>query len=209
VLNLLDQEIAGGPEWLDADKFDIVASTPVATQPTPPAQSRLMLQRLLADRFKLTAHWETRELPVYALVKARADGSLGPGLTQTSEVECEKAKPLQPGQPPEPGARPPCGALMFGPGVLRATGIPMEWFAQTLTTTPVITGIDRPVLDRTSLQGNYGFEMKFAAAGAANPDPDRPELFTALQEQLGLKLESIRAPMDVLVIDRAEKPDAN
>jgi uncharacterized protein (TIGR03435 family) len=209
-LNLLDQQIAGGPEWLDTDKFDVVATTPTASQPTPAAQTRMMLQRMLADRFRLTAHWETRELPVYALVKARPDGSLGPGLTQTSDVECEKAKPLQPGQPPEPGARPPCGALMFGPGVLRATGIPMEWFAQTLTTTPVVTGIDRPVLDRTGLQGNYGFEMKFSPAGGSGPpDPARAELFTALQEQLGLKLESIRAPMDVLVIDGAEKPQPN
>jgi len=209
-LNLLDQQVAGGPDWLDVDKFDIVATTPAGTQPTPPDQTRRMLQRMLAERFTLTAHWETRELPVYALVKARPDGSLGPGLTPTSAEACEKAKPVQPGQPPAPGALPPCGALMFGPGVLRALGIPMEWFAQTLTTTPVVTGIDRPVLDRTGLQGNYGFEMKFSpAGGSGTPDPARPELVTALQEQLGLRLDSIRAPMEVLVIDRAEKPEAN
>jgi uncharacterized protein (TIGR03435 family) len=208
-LNLLDQEIAGGPDWLDTDKFDVVATTPMATQPTPPAESRRMLQRLLADRFKLAAHWETRELPVYALVRVRPEGPPAEGLKAISDEECEKAKPVQPGQPPAPGELPPCGAIMFGPGQLTARGAPIEWFAQTLTTTPVVTGIDRPVIDRTGLKGNYGFALKFSAAGATNPNPERPELFTALQEQIGLKLEPTRAPIDVLVIEAAEKPEAN
>ena len=85
----------------------------------------------------------------------------------------------------------------------------MEWLANTLVSVPVVTGIDRPVLDRTGIQGNYGFTLKFAPAGATNPDPDRPELLTALREQLGLKLEATRAPLEVLVIDSVEKPTAN
>jgi len=85
----------------------------------------------------------------------------------------------------------------------------MEWLAQSFTNVPVVTGIDRMVLDRTGLEGNYGFTLRFVAAGAASPDPDRPELFTALQEQLGLKLEARREPVDVLVIDSAEKPEPN
>ena len=90
-----------------------------------------------------------------------------------------------------------------------ARGAPMEWLAQTFTNVPVVSGIDRMVLDRTGIEGNYGFSLKLAAAGSASPDPDRPELFTALQEQLGLKLEARRDPIDVPVIDSAEKPEPN
>jgi uncharacterized protein (TIGR03435 family) len=94
--------------------------------------------------------------------------------------------------------------------VLQSRGAPMEWLTQVLTTTPVVTGIDRPVLDRTGLKGTYGFALKFTPAPGGGPqDPDRADLFTALQEQLGLKLEAIRAPIDVLVIDGAEKPSPN
>jgi uncharacterized protein (TIGR03435 family) len=173
---------------------------------------RLMLQRLAAERFKLAAHWESREMPVYVLVKARADGRLGPGLTPTSAEECAAAArtgpppPFEPGKPQPP---PPCGAIQFGPGQLVARGAPLEWLSSVLVTTPVVTGVDRPVINRTGIEGNYGFTLKFSPPQAANPDPDRPQLFTALEEQLGLKLESTRAPVDVLVIDRAEKPAAN
>jgi uncharacterized protein (TIGR03435 family) len=217
-LPLLDSQVIGGPDWLDTDKFDVVATTPAATQPTPPPQSRQMALRLLLERFKLKAHWETRELPVYVLTKARADGTLGSGLTPTSDAECEKARAA--GSPPMPAAAPPgqpqppmpppnCGGIQFGPGQLTARGAPMELFVQTLTSVPVVTGIDRPVIDRTGIQGNYGFALKFAPAGAANADPERPELVTALREQLGLKLEGTRAPVDVLVIDSVEKPTPN
>jgi uncharacterized protein (TIGR03435 family) len=208
-INLLDQQIAGGPEWLNVDKFDIVAT---AGGPAEPAQLRLMLQRMLAERFKLVAHWESRELPVYLLVTARPDGRLGPGLTPTSAEECEAARRTGPVMPPEPGKPappPPCGAIQFGPGQLVARGAPLEWLANVLVTVPVITGIDRPVINRTGVEGNFGFTMTFAPAQAANPDPDRPQLFTALEEQLGLKLESSRAPIDVLVVDSAQKPEPN
>ena len=90
-----------------------------------------------------------------------------------------------------------------------ARGAPVEWLANVLVTVPVITGIDRPVINRTGIEGNYGFTLKFAPAQSTNPDPDRPQLFTALEEQLGLKLESTRAPIDVLVIDTVEKPTPN
>jgi uncharacterized protein (TIGR03435 family) len=85
----------------------------------------------------------------------------------------------------------------------------MEWLAKAMVDVPVITGIDRPVIDRTGLNGNFGFELKFAPATNPNPDPDRPHLITALEEQLGLKLEASRAPLDVLVIDRVERPTEN
>jgi uncharacterized protein (TIGR03435 family) len=214
-LDLLEQEVAGGPEWITTDKWDVNATTPQATDP---GRMRLMLQRMLAERFRLRAHWEKRELPVYVLSLARADASLGAGLRRTPDDECKAAQaagppPMppagQPGQPPPPMPPPNCGAIQFGPGQLTARGAPMEWLAQTLTNVPVITGIDRPVVDRTGLKGNFGFELKFAPATSTTPDPDRPHLITALQEQLGLKLEASRAPIDVLVIDSVEKPSPN
>ena len=207
-----DSQVIGGPDWLDTDKFDIVAVTPAATQPTQPEQMRQMIQRLLAERFKLKAHWETRELPVYLLSKERAGGALGSGLTAASASECEAARGREPLTAPEPGKPPqlpPCGAIGFGAGQLFARGVPMEWLAATLTSVPVVTGIDRPVVDRTGLQGNYGFTLKFAGPNAVTPDPERPDLVTALREQLGLKLEATRAPLDVIVIDSVEKPTAN
>jgi uncharacterized protein (TIGR03435 family) len=209
-LDLFDDRVVGGPDWINTDKFDIVATAPGAT---PPAQMRLMLQRALADRFKVAAHWETRELPVYVLIKARPDGRLGDGLTRTSDADCEAARgagaapmPPTPGTPAPP---PPCGGVQFGPGQLIARGAPMEFLAPSFTNIPVVTGIDRMVLDRTGIEGNYAFTLRFAAAGSASADPNRPELFTALQEQLGLKLEPRREPIEVLVIERAEKPEPN
>lgn len=210
MLDLFAQQVAGGPAWIDQDKFDVVATT---AGPVEPPQMRLMVQRMLAERFTLVAHWETRELPVYVLTKARADGQAGPGLTPTSDEECAAARgtgmPPTPPPPGQPGPPPPCGAIQFGPGQLIARGAPMEWLAASLTNIPVVTGIDRMVLDRTGITGNYGFTLKFATAGAPNADPDRPALTTALEEQLGLKLEASREPVDVLVIDSVERPDAN
>ncbi len=129
---------------------------------------------------EIVAHWETRELPVYVLSKSRA------------------------AMPPQG-----CGSIQFGPGQLTARGAPMELLGQTLTSVPVVTGIDRPIVDRTGLQGSYGFALKFAPVGAANADLEHPELVTALREQLGLKLEASRAPVDVLVVDSVEKPTPN
>jgi uncharacterized protein (TIGR03435 family) len=214
-IDLLEQQVAGGAEWVATDKWDVIATTPQATQPP---DMRVMMQRMLAERFKLRVHWEKRDLPVYLLSMARADGSLGPGLRRTADEECAKAKaagppPMpanaQPGEPPPAMALPNCGAVQFGPGQLTARGAPIDFLAQALVNTPVITGIDRPVLDRTGLKGNFGFQLKFAPAANVNPDPDRPHLVTALTEQLGLKLEATQAPIDVLVIDSVDRPAEN
>jgi uncharacterized protein (TIGR03435 family) len=208
-LDLLDQQVAGGPDWVASDKFDVTAT---ATAPTEPARMRLMVQRMLAERFQMKAHWEKREMPVYLLATSRQDGQLGAGLTLKSEADCAKGRREGPPPMPQPGvpAPPPsCGAIQFGPGQLISGGVPMEWLVSTFTNVPVITGIDRPVLDRTGLTGNYAFTLKFAPPQNTNPSPDRPQFTTALQEQLGLKLEAARAPVDVLVIDRVERPAAN
>ena len=213
-IDLLEQQVAGGPEWIATDKFDVVATT---RGETPGTEMRLMIQRMLAERFKMRAHWEKREMPVYVLTMARP-GVLGPGMRKTPDEECEAARkagpppmpaPPAPGQPPPPSPPPNCGAIQFGPGQLIARGAPMEWLAQTLVTVPVLTGIDRPVLNRTNLTGNYGYQLKFAPAQATTPDPERPPLHLALEEQLGIKLEGTRAPVDVLVIDSVERPTEN
>ena len=208
-LDLLDQQVVGGPEWVTTDKFDITASTTTATDPE---RMRLMVHRMLAERFQLKAHWEQREMPVYVMTMARPDGRPGPGMTLKSDVECEKGRGAGPPPMPQPGEPMPpprCGAILFGPGQLVAGGLPLDWFASTLSTVPVISGIDRPVINRTNLKGNYAFELKFAAPLNQNPDPERPQLMTAMEEQLGIRMESTRAPVDVLVIDSVAKPTPN
>jgi uncharacterized protein (TIGR03435 family) len=208
-LDLLDQQVASGPEWVSSDKFDITATT---TKLAEPAQMQLMVQRVLAERFRMRAHWEKREMPVYLLTMARPDSQPGPGMTLKSEADCAKGRrdgPPPMFQPGVPAPPPNCGAIQFGPGRLIAGGVPMEWLVSTFTNVPVVTGIDRPVLDRTGLKGSYAFTLTFAAPQNTNPDPDRPQFMTALQEQLGLKLESTRTPVDVLVIDSVARPSEN
>jgi bla regulator protein blaR1 len=217
-LPLFDQQIVGGPDWLASEKFDIDASAP---GPTERPQMQLMVQRMLAERFMLAAHFEIREQPVYVLRRAQSDGTIGAGLTPTSDEACNAAAstpagPDRPGPfniPGSPGSNPPpCGALQFGPGVLIARGIPMEFLAQALTNTPVVTGLDRMVVDRTGLTGNHGFNLRFSPPQRMAPleggteSEERPSLFTALQAQLGLRLEATDAPVDVLVIDSIARP---
>ena len=207
-----DFQIVGGPNWLNSDRFDIVAKAPEGM--TSPEQIRPMLRALLADRFKLVAHNETREMPIYSLVPARSDGRLGPRLS-VAKVDCQSRQTARrggpPPAPPQPGQPIECGAMM-GPGNLNVGGMPMSELARSLS--PLV---GRIVIDKTGLNGRYDFQMTYApegrgfgpAPGGGEPppvDPNTPSLFTALQEQLGLKLESERAPVDVVVIDRVEQP---
>jgi uncharacterized protein (TIGR03435 family) len=216
---LFDQQVVGGPDWLASTKFDIEA---VATGAEAP-QMRSMLQRMLADRFTLRAHFETRVLPVYVLTEALADGENTGRLTRTSEETCRAAaatamRPDMPGPrnlPGAPGAtRPPCGAIQVGPGVLIATGAPIGFFAQALANVPVITGIDRMILDRTGLSGNYALNLRFKPAsraaapnGEAPANDERPPLVEALRTQVGLDLSATNVEVDVLVVDNVERPE--
>lgn len=208
-------QIVGGPNWLDSDRFDIVAKTPDGM--TAPEQMRPMLRALLADRFKLVAHNETREMPIYSLVLARTDAKLGPALS-VAKVDCEARfnaarRGGPPPQFPAPGQPMECGFMMGG-GTMNVGGMPMLELARSLS--PLV---GRIVIDKTGLKGRYDFQMTFApegrgfgpgpGPGGVEPppvDPNTPSLFTALQEQLGLKLESERGPVDVVVIDRIEQP---
>ncbi len=178
------QEFVGGAGWLDSEHFDITAK---AEGNPSREQLQLMLRSLLADRFKLVVHKETRDVPAFALTLARSDGKLGPSLRRSS-TEC-----------PEPNQGKGVGGCGFriGDGALAGRGATMERLAAEL----ILTG--RPVVDRTGLTGIFDIDLHWM------PDDLNAELFTALRDQLGLKLEAIRAPAEVIVIDSAEKPSEN
>jgi uncharacterized protein (TIGR03435 family) len=201
--NLRDFQITGGPDWLDVDRFDVAATVGHAVVPTPggpPQELFQMLKNLLADRFKLVTHTQTKDVPIYQLILARPDGRLGPKL-RAAEVDC--AALMARGGPPPPvpaGEMPPCGTR-FSNGHLNVRG---GTFAQVGRTFASVPGVERLVVDKTGLVGSFDFDLDFTQDPGA--DATAPSFFTALQEQLGLKLESTRGPVDVLVIDRAEQP---
>lgn len=212
-----DEQLIGAPDWTRTERFDIDARL----EREPPAVARgeagerlLALRSLLAERFKLEVHRETRQLSMYALVLARADRTPGPRLTPSSDTcspESMEARiaAAQAGTPP-PGV---CG-LRFTSGRIQAGGRPLSEFAKGLSGSP---DVGRAVIDRTGLSGNWDIDLTYTpdrlpqgSPGQEPPvfDPSGPSLFTALQEQLGLKLESTRGPMEVLVVDRVERLDA-
>lgn len=219
--SLQPQQLTGGPAWLDSDRFDIVAQAEGDLSPTPPGgppgPPQLMMQRLLAERFGLVVHSESREIPVYALTLARRDGQLGPRI-KPAAVDCLALMTKVPGgvpvQAPQlPDGRPACGVRRDGTGRLTAGGTTMLMFA-----TQILTGLsDRLVVDRTGLSGAYDFDLEHQldgrggppAADSATPVAERPSLFTALEEQLGLKLLPTRTSVDALVIDRVTPPTEN
>jgi uncharacterized protein (TIGR03435 family) len=198
-------QIVGGPDWMNSERFNIEATYVEA--PGVPSRTDLMLRTLLEERFKLAVHNETRERPVYALVLARADRRFGPQL-QKSTTDCATRK--------GPDA---CGSSV-GPGFIRSRGRTMAQFAESLSRlTNTGSSLNRLIVDKTGLEGQYEVTLKFtpenipppgpAPPGFPSVDPNGPSIFTALQEQLGLKLDSQRAPVNVLVVDRAEPPTEN
>lgn len=213
--NVKNFEISGEKGVIDAGRYDIEARSAVA-KPTE-EQSRLMLQALLADRFRLTVHRETKEVPVYALVPVKG----GSKLAQPKEGSCVKFDPASPPRPPTPGQPPPmfCGGVMMGPNALRGVGISMKQFVDALSNI-----LGRPVIDKTGYAGTFDAALEFSPEGVdmaslfggmtfmvSQPPPDdsRPSIFTAVQEQLGLKLESQKGRAEFLVVDHAEKASEN
>jgi uncharacterized protein (TIGR03435 family) len=198
---LQDSQLSGGPDWLDRDRFDIAAK---AGGDPSPDQFVAMLQTLLSDRFKVALHHEARVVPIYALLLARRDGRLGPRL-RPSDAKCGAAASTYFPVVPDPSAPPPCGDFRMGPGSLVARGMTMARLAGLLA-----PRVGRVVVDATALSEAFDIELDWTPdqlQQTDNPQPnDAPSLFTALQEELGLKLESTRGPVDVLVIDRAERP---
>jgi uncharacterized protein (TIGR03435 family) len=169
-----------GPDWLNSDaaSYDIIATAPAGT---PSKQIPLMIQTLLAERFKLAVHRETRTLPVYELVVAKN----GPQLT-----------------PAASGGR---SGTNSSNGNVTATNVSMAELAHQLSRT---SAVGRPVFDKTGIEGAFDFTYEYAPDD--NDSAGRPSIFTALQQKLGLKLEAAKGPVEVVVIDHAEKvPTAN
>jgi uncharacterized protein (TIGR03435 family) len=212
--SMLDSRILGGPEWIGSECYDINAksNTEFRLSPNgPDPQLILMVRSLLQERFKLRTHGETRELPVYELVLARPDRRLGPEM-RTPAADCDAA--IAAGIPPprQPGEPPPCG-LMGGPARTIAGGATMQQLAGNLS-----NRVERLVVDKTGLAGRFAFTLTWTPdripteappPGIPPIDPNGPSIFTALQEQLGLKLERAKAPLDVIVIDSVEHPTAD
>ena len=207
--------VSGAPGWADSARFDIdakVAGSDVdALKKLSPEQRRLVLQPLLADRFKLKIHTETKQLPVYELVVAKGGSKLkeaNPGDTYANGIKG-----------PDGVGR--GGMMRFGPGQLTAQAVPMTSLANMLS-----QQLHRTVLDKTVLTGKYDIELNWTPdqgsepmfkgaegspqrADAAAPDSSGPSIFTALQEQLGLRLQSAKGPVETIVIDHVEMPSEN
>jgi len=188
---LQDFQIVGGPDWINTERWDITAKA----EGNPGPQMMVMVQNLLADRFKLVAHKETRELPIYALVFARADHSFGPKL-HASSTDCQKemSAAIARGGPPGPNSPLLCGIRSL-PGHFQLNAAAIPNFVRILA-----PFAGRSIVDRTGLAGVYDADLTW------NDSEEGPSLFTAMQEQLGLKLEAQRGPVEVLVIDSAERP---
>lgn len=209
--NMKDFQISGGPGWIDSERYDIEAkmdeTTIAALKKLTPEQAteqrRLMLQSLLADRFNLKVSRASKELPIYALVVAKN----GPKLTKSADP---------PSGPDGPGPR---NRIRFQMGELSATGAPISILVDQLA-----RELDRKVVDKTGLEGRYDFTLHWnsdrqglSAAGPADAsqgpapssDSSGPTIFTALQEQLGLKLESQKGPVETLIIESIAKPSEN
>ena len=190
-------EFDGGPDWKDRDHFDVEAATSAnASQP----QMLAMMRTMLADRFKLRAHTETRPLPVYELSPLRPDGRLGSGLMRVGDA-CPP--PMPPGAP-QTNAAPPirCGFTVLD-GVLKGMGT-----LANIASELVVAG--RRTVDRTGLAGVYSIDLRWSPDNVAGLPADAPpEIFTAAREQLGLRLQASTAPGEVLVIESAERPDEN
>jgi len=212
-----DFQISGGPDWIDSTHYDIDAR--VKDKPAPKEWLRTMppmLQSLLEDRFKLKLHRETKELPVYVLTVAKG----GPKFQQSKEKSCTTFNWIRNSPPPGQIASIHCGAAELTNAQLNRTldavGISIKG------ATPDAPGLmfflsrelDHIVIDKTGLTGLFDFYLEWNRAAtldkaATSADPDNPPLFTALQDQLGLKLTQEKGPVEILVIDHAEKPTEN
>jgi uncharacterized protein (TIGR03435 family) len=201
----VDQRIVGGPKWIVSAKFDIEAKCDEETARAfrkMPLKEQLrteqrMVQVLLADRFKLRTHHEMRRLAVYALVETKNGSKIKPSAKAGDED---------------------VGGAEGSPGNWKGDGVTMAELAGNLSALPEVGG--RIVTDKTGLKGRFDFTLKWTpdpTMGAMPPgpdsgvksDPSAPSLLTALQEQLGLKLEMAKEPVDVIVIDSAELPTPN
>jgi uncharacterized protein (TIGR03435 family) len=212
--NLQDSRVIGGPDWLGTIRFDVAAKA----EGSPPAdQIRLMVQSMLADRLKLAVHREKRETQVYEMTAAKSGLKLEPAAAGSCQILDRDHPPA----PPAAGTPPPryCGNMGLGPGEINGWGVPMARFADALSAM-----LGRTVVDKTNATGSYNIIFRFtpdqatmpnmAAPGRPGDSPAAPEsvspnIFTALQEQLGLKVDSAKGEVEMMVIDHVERPSEN
>lgn len=201
--NVKDFQVTGGPGWLTSDRYDINAKAEASTERPSPETFRPMLQSLLAERFQLKFHKETKEMPVYALVAGK-----GPHKLKAAETQAGGGEQRQ--------------MMRVGRGQANLQGTTLAGLAQLLS-----QQLGRPVIDKTGIEGRFDVEMRWTPEpgqgggpfGGAPPPPGAdagpavdssgPTIYTAVQEQLGLKLESTKGPVEILVIDSASKPTEN
>lgn len=174
--------ISGGPGWRDSDKFNLEAKVGIQLPPWPDSQKQLslMIQSLLEDRFKLALHRETRQETIYELVVAKG----GSKLAMAKDGES--------------------AGFEMGPGRIHSMAVPLEYL-----TTNLAYVVGRTVIDKTGLGGKYSYIVTYTPDDAPPADANAASLFTALRDQLGLRLQSAKGPVEILVIDHVEKPDAN
>jgi bla regulator protein blaR1 len=214
--HVFPSQILDAPAWIRTAAYDVSAKPGAATKPD---EVNLMMRALLRNRFELAIHHETRQLPTYALVIARKDGMVGPSLVKSKQGGCVERIPGNP-PPPRPDPAKPatrwCGLLMMRPRKLSGAAVPIVVLAEQVS-----LRLGRTVIDMTGLKGNYDIDLEWTSDEAAvpflegssdpvpPPDPQGQTILTALNEQLGLKIESRRAPVDVIVIDHIQRPSAN
>ena len=195
--DLSPQAVSGGPAWVDSDRWDILAKTPGQVRPNLEEQMA-MLRQLLRARFQLAFHRQPKEFSIYTLTVAKGGAKLR-GSTVSPDAAPDGPPPL---------------IFILSPAVVRlpARYTTMAEFASVLQRSP----LDRPVVDQTGLSGRYDFELEFAPDenlwGGILPRPensDKPGLFKAIQEQLGLRLEATKGPVEALLIDHIERPSEN
>lgn len=207
-----EPQLVGGPPWFSSTRFDVSAKIP--GNPNPPEILK-MLQRLLEERFHLVVRKETRDQSHYSIVTIRPVWEQHPGMKKATESECVSGSDKSPGTDPMP----PCGQVRANKSALRntflATSIPMSQFATAFT-----NSMNAPVENNTGLDGKYDIRLTYADDLPATPldvvgnpigkaDDPGPSVFSAFQEQLGLKLLSVKGPVEVLVVEHAEMPTEN
>jgi uncharacterized protein (TIGR03435 family) len=195
--------VVGGPSWIDSERYDVVAKS--ASRPSPD-EHRAMMRTLLADRFQLRLHEDKRKIETVAVVVARADRSLGPGIHPVADSECQRQPPEDPNRPTPLAERPCVGAVRVG--LIEWHGMTMKSLATMLQYT---FRVAPAVIDRTGLTGLYDVKLSWEpdGPGGAPPADGGPALQTALREQLGLKLEQTSEETMIYVIDSAQRPTAD
>ena len=199
---LPDFRVVGGPDWLATDRFDIRAQP---ERPIRPEDMGPAVLAMLEDRFRLKAHHEQRQLPVYELTLANGQSKMKTVDVPTPGVEEAAGPPpsCRDGRLPA-NFKPPASHVFVNSCAIVGSAVPVTQLVYVLS-----QSLDRPVIDKTNLKGLFDFRLEFAPVQLSAPSDPRPSVFAAIQEQLGLRLVSTRGPIDVVVVDSIQKPSEN